>query len=168
MGRNSYYYYIVEGENEKKLIETLKINSYILAGKIKILNVVQNLLTNIFLRTLEPRTTVILVFDTDIQNKVILEKNIEILKTSKNVINIIYIPQIKKFEDELIYSTNIKKIENLLNSSSRTEFKKDFNNCNNILQKLNEQNFNIAKIWTRNDNQIFKSYENGAYKIKIR
>ena len=70
-------------------------------------------------RTLERETTVVLVFDTDVEKVNILDENIKIIKNSNNVRDIICIPQIKNLEDELIYSTNITKIIDLLESKSK-------------------------------------------------
>ena len=45
-------HYFVEGETERKLIETIK-NKYLYSGKIKIINIIQNKILNSILRTLE-------------------------------------------------------------------------------------------------------------------
>jgi len=102
-------HYFVEGENERKLIETIK-NKYLYSGKIKIINTIQNKVPNSILRTLERETVVVLVFDTDVEKIDILDENIKLIKNSNNVKDVICIPQIKNLEDELIYSTNINKI----------------------------------------------------------
>ena len=60
-----------------------------------------------------------MVFDTDVEKVDILDENIKIIKNSNNVRDIICIPQIKNLEDELIYSTNITKIIDLLESKSK-------------------------------------------------
>ena len=85
------------------------------------------------MRTLERETIVVLVFDTDIEKIDILDKNIELIKNSNNVRDIIYILQIKNLEDELVYSTKIKKIKDLLESKSDKDFKRDFISCNNLI-----------------------------------
>ena len=88
-------------------------------------------------RTLERETTV--VFDTDVEKVDILDENIKIIKNSNNVRDIICIPQIKNLEDELIYSTNITKIIDLLESKSKKDFKNNFNNCKNLIKKLEDK-----------------------------
>jgi len=45
-------HYFVEGENERKLIETIK-NKYLYSGKIKVMNTIQNKVSKSILRTLE-------------------------------------------------------------------------------------------------------------------
>ena len=57
--------------------------------------------------------------DLDLYKADILDENIKIIKNSNNVRDIICIPQIKNLEDELIYSTNITKIIDLLESKSK-------------------------------------------------
>ena len=158
-------HYFVEGENERKLIETIK-NKYLYSGKIKIINTIQNKVPNSILRTLERETVVVLVFDTDVEKIDILDENIKLIKSSNNVKDVICIPQIKNLEDELIYSTNINKIVDLLESKSTKDFKNDFNNCKNLMKKLEDKEFKISKLWSRNAVDIYKKYKNDSEVIK--
>ena len=158
-------HYFVEGENERKLIETIK-NKYLYSGKIKIINTIQNKIPNSILRTLERETVVVLVFDTDVGKIDILDENIKLIMSSNNVKDVICIPQIKNLEDELIYSTNINKIVDLLESKSKTNFKNDFNNCKNLMKKLEDKEFKISKLWSRNAVDIYKKYKNDSEVIK--
>ena len=158
-------HYFVEGENERKLIETLK-NKYLDSGKIKIINTIQNKVPNSILRTLERETVVVLVFDTDVEKIDILDENIKLIMSSNNVKDVICIPQIKNLEDELIYSTNINKIVDLLESKSKTNFKNDFNNCKNLMKKLEDKEFKISRLWSRNAVDIYKKYKNDSEVIK--
>jgi hypothetical protein len=78
---NSKCIYFVEGECEKQLINTLKISPEILTpGKVKVYNVKQNLIPKSQLLTIQPRTKVALVFDTDVEDRKALDKNIEMLR----------------------------------------------------------------------------------------
>ena len=104
--------------------------------------------------------------DLDLYKADILDENIKIIKNSNNVRDIICIPQIKNLEDELIYSTNITKIIDLLESKSKKDFKNDFNNCKNLIKKLEDKEFKVSKIWSREAVDIFKKYKNEAIKIK--
>lgn len=45
----------------------------------------------------------------DINNINILDKNIEVFENNDRIKEVILIPQVKNLEDELIYSTKIKK-----------------------------------------------------------
>ena len=168
MRKNRIFYYIVEGENEKKFIEIIKEKEYIPSGKIRVFNVIQNKISTTFLRTLDSNTIVILVYDTDIVKLDVLDENIKLILKNKNVTDIIFIPQILCIEDELVYSTDIKKIEELLDSKSKREFKADFNNCSNLLEKLLKKGFDINKIWSRNSDGEFSKYQNSSQKIKKR
>lgn len=158
-------HYFVEGETERKLIETIK-NKYLYSGKIKIINTIQNKVPNSILRTLERETVVVLVFDTDMEKIDILDENIRLIMSSNNVKDVICIPQIKNLEDELIYSTNINKIVDLLESKSKKDFKNDFNNCKNLMKKLENKEFKISKLWSRNAVDIYKKYKNDSEVIK--
>lgn len=71
------FQYFVEGDDEKRLIEVLKTDMrLIIPGKVQILNVVQERLTDLKLRTLEDGTTLVFVFDTDVGDPAILNENI--------------------------------------------------------------------------------------------
>ena len=62
------------------------------------------------MRTLDSNTIVILVYDTDIAKLDILDENVKLILKNKNVKAIVFIPQIFSIEDELVYSTDIKKL----------------------------------------------------------
>lgn len=68
-------------------------------------------------------------------------------------------------EDEIVYCTNIKNIKNFFKSKSNSNFKKEFLNSNNILQKLEQFNFDILKLWSR-VGVNYKQYKNNSIKIK--
>ena len=62
MKEGEYYHYFVEGEDDKKVISTLKSDfRSIVPGKVQKFNVIQNKLSKSHLRMLKYRTTVILV-----------------------------------------------------------------------------------------------------------
>lgn len=62
MARNEIYQFYVEGEDEKKVIETLKkdMNS-IVSGKVEVLNVIQKEIKTPRIRTLKTGTNVVLI-----------------------------------------------------------------------------------------------------------
>lgn len=68
-------------------------------------------------------------------------------------------------EDEIVYCTNLKNIKNFFNSKSNSNFKKEFLNSNNILQKLEQFHFDILKLWSRVGTN-YKQYKNNSFKIK--
>lgn len=124
------------------------------------------------IRLIEENTCSILVFDTDVldQSKVkMLESNLEKLKKEKRIKSIILIPQISNFEDELVYSTSVKKAMDFTDSKSASDFKRDFNKLRpeQILQKLQHCSFVIQKFWSRDFISKNFSVANDADQIKI-
>ena len=163
---NKVYYYIVEGEVEKKIIDEIK-HKYIQSGKVLVKNPIQNKIPDTILRTLKLNTTVILVFDTDITNNLdILDYNISKLSRQKNIKEVILIPQVKHMEDEIVYSTNINQIKDLLGTRSNSDFKIKVLDCSNLLLKLEQKSFDINKFWSKNAVNTFRKYTNQSLKIK--
>ena len=73
--KNVNVQYFVEGEDEKKLINTLKNQlGVIQSGKVQKLNVIENKISMNILRTLKKGTVVVLVFDTDTGKTEILKR----------------------------------------------------------------------------------------------
>lgn len=166
--KSKFVQYYVEGDDEKKLIEVLKTDLRVIRpGKVQKLNVVEQEITEIRLRTLKLGTMVVLVFDTDTGNVDILRRNIRILKACKAVSEIVLIPQIPNLEGELIRSCKIKKIEELLNSKTRREFKSDIIRVSNLHQKLQEHQFDIGLFWSMQPPQPYHEFENQAEKVKL-
>lgn len=157
MGKIQYF---VEGECEEKFIDIYKSypKNILKSGKIKIINFVSEKITNRTLAVLDKDTTIILIYDTDIDNNIdILKENIGILK--KWGFKIFHLQSIKNFEDELVYSSSMKNIKELFNTKSKEEHKKKFMKCNNLFEKLEEKNFDINKMWSRkNDEKPFSIY----------
>lgn len=165
-----HYLYYVEGEDDKKVVDTLKKDmKLIIPGIARVFNVVENVLTNSRLITIKENTTVILVFDTDTGKVDKVKKNIEILKNSSNVKEIICITQVKNLEEELVRSCNIKSAQELTSSKSVTNYKRDIKNITNLDKKLKEHNFDIEKFWSKNDPVYEREgIKNEADKIKIK
>ncbi|MGL5056558.1 MAG: hypothetical protein ACRC6A_04195 [Fusobacteriaceae bacterium] len=163
---NKIYYYIVEGEIEKKVIDEIKYE-YIQSGKVLVKNPIQNKIPDTILRTLKINTTVILVFDTDVTTNLnILDYNISKLSKQKNIKEVILIPQVNHMEEEIVYSTNINQIKDLLGNRSNSDFKVKVLECNNLLLKLEQKKFDINKFWSKNAVNIFEKYANQSSKIK--
>lgn len=150
--KNNIVQYYVEGENEKCLLEQLK-NIWLIPGKVEVLNVLQKEIRNTRIRTFSSNTTVVLIFDIDVNEYSRVEKlneNIKTLLKSNHVREIILIPQIRNFEEELLYCTDLKRIENFIPGKSISEFKKGFNKLGvQIISRLKQYNFNIDLFWSR-------------------
>ena len=166
--KSRYVQYYVEGEDEKKVIDTLKTKlAVIRPGKVQKLNAVTQEITDMRLRTIASGTIVVLVFDTDAGNPDILQKNIKLLKACKSVSEVVLIPQVPNLEGELIRSCNIRKIEELLDSKSNREFKSDLIRVTNLDKKLQEHQFNITLFWCGIPTPPYQNIENQSKKIKL-
>ena len=163
------FIYFVEGETEKLLVNTLKSEMKLIeSGSVKKFNVIQDLIKNSNLIDIKPGSIVILIFDTDVQKTDILLKNINILNKSSIIKDVICIPQVLNFEDELIRSCSIKKIIELTSSKSVKDFKRDFCKFTPIRLKstLEKRKFDIDLLWNQNPKGDFKTIENKSKKIK--
>lgn len=170
-GRTSHFHYFVEGQNEKTMLSSIK-GHHIRSGKVSVLNVLQHSISSAQLMTLGERTCVILVFDTDVlDDKQIeyLERNIRLLDKSRKVTDILVVPQIKNFQDELVYATSIKSATDFTKSNSTKDFKTDFNNEKDIRAKLKKENFDIKKFWARSSpifNELLKKISYSSKKLR--
>ena len=154
------FHYFVEGECEKKLINELKVPKadLFLPGKVEVLNVVREKISKQRLMVLNPKTNIILIYDIDVENTEILSYNLEMLK-KYNFKNVYQIQSINNFEDELVYATSLKKINEMYNTVSVDEFKTKFIHQNDLLSKLKKINYDNSKMWSRvNNKDPFNKY----------
>lgn len=166
--KNVNVQYYVEGEDEKKLVNTLKNQlRVIVTGKVQKLNVIQDKINYNILRTLKKGTIVVLIFDTDTDNVDTLNNNIQKLKECSFVSKIVTIPQVPDLESELIRSCNIKKITQLLNSRSKKDFKSDLIRITNLDIKLKEHEFDINLFWNQQPDFPYQNIPNNSQIIKI-
>ena len=167
MSKNNKYQYFVEGPTEKKLIDTFKkTKEMILPGTVSVRNVVQEEIPDTMIRNMGNSTIVILVFDTDRGNTTVLNKNIQKLRRCSNVREIWCVPQVENLEEELVRSTNIRNIKELLGSRSEGDFKRDFLREKNLLDKMNKHNFDYSLLWSSKPKDQFSDIVNEGYKVK--
>ena len=160
--------YFVEGDDEKKLVNTLKNQlGVIRPGKVQKLNVIENKIPMRVLRPLKKGTVVVLIFDTDTGKIDILNSNIEMLKGCTYISKVITIPQVKKLEHELVHCCDIKNILELLNSRSEKDFKSDLIRVTNLDSKLKEHRFDIKLFWNRQPDFPYQKIANEAEQIKL-
>ena len=158
MRKSGIYQYYVEGEDERSLLNTLKLDlRCIESGKIDKFNVIQSRFTTARMRTLKTGTTVVLVYE-----------NIAFLKRQKGIKEVICIPQVRNLEDELVRACNIKNIVDLTKSLTKADYKRDLINCSNLSDRLKKCKFDITKIWAEIPKNNFKKYGNDSEKIKIK
>lgn len=156
------YFYFVEGECEQAFINELKKKKEpkIKPGKVKIFNVVNQLLSPREIRVIDKDYHIIFVYDIDVANIEILNKNINLLK-KYNFKNVHHIQSINSFEDELVYSTSLTKINEMFNTKSVEEFKSKFIKQKNLYVKLKEINYDNNKMWSRVNKKLpFSKYSN--------
>lgn len=156
---NNIYHYFVEGECEEKLINTFKMPpyQYFQSGKVDVFNFINNRISNQRLTALNKRTIIILVYDIDVEKIDILDENTKKIKDAG--FRVYHIQSIKCFEDEMVFSTNLKDINDMFDTENMEEFKHRFINQKNIDKKLERISFNINKIWSRlNTREPFKKY----------
>ena len=165
MIRNCIYY--VEGECEKKLIGALKEQPVLIyTGKVKVRNVVSELIPRSELLTIKKDTAVILVFDTDIPKTDLLNKNIANLKKFCSAVKVLTVAQVPDFESELVRSTDVKNVSEITKSKSGSDFKRDFCRLTDPRHTLDNHGFDIDKIWAQNPTGVFSSIKQNGKDIK--
>ncbi len=165
---NKYVQYYVEGSDEEKFVQILKTSfKCILPGKVQVFNAATQRFTRAQLLSLKPKTTAVLLFDTDFINRIILDDNITKLSKCRSVDEILVVLQVKNLEDELLRCCEINRIEDILNSKSKGDFKRDFLKANNVDQKLRQVKFNINKLWIMEDTDTCAGIRNEGRRIKV-
>ena len=69
-------------------------------------------------------------------------------------------------EDELLRSTDIKKIEDLPGSKSKTDFKRDFIREKNLKQKLAAHSFDLNMLWCKEPQSPYDKIKNESSIVK--
>lgn len=167
---NSKCIYYVEGPCEQQLITALKEQpAKLIPGKIKVFNVIQNLIPKSQMLSIQPGTMIVLAFDTDVPRTATLKKNIELLKRYCGKIQIIYLAQVLRLEEELVRCTDVKTVVELTKSNSVKNFKTDFcklkkKECRVMLER---HKLDLKKLWTTKRPTEFSFVENNSDKVKI-
>lgn len=149
MNRGKCIYY-VEGPCEQQLISALKEEpEKLIPGKIKVFNVVQNLI---------PKSQMLN-----------LKKNLELLERYCGKLKIVFLPQVLNLEEELVRCTDVKTVTKLTKSGSVKNFKTDFckmkvKDCRSMLER---HQLNIARLWMTKTPDAFDFTENNGDSIKL-
>lgn len=163
--------YFVEGSCEQQLISALKeAPARLIPGKVKVFNVVQNLIPKSHLLSIQAGTTVVLAFDTDVPQTATLIKNLERLNRYCGRLRIVYLPQVLTLEDELVRCTNVKAVVQLTRSNSTRNFKTDFcrmsaKDCRAMLER---HRLDCGQLWMTKAPDIFSFINNNGDQIKTR
>lgn len=159
--------YFVEGKCEATLLAALKERPQkILSGRVKIFNVITNLIPRSQLVTIQAGTTVVFVFDTDVPVTESLKKNIELVDTYCSKTKVIFLPQVMNLEDELVRCTDISSISELTHSRSTKDFKRDFCAMSNCRDVLNRHQLDVLRLWTQNPPEVFGFIPSNSNLIK--
>lgn len=160
--------YFVEGQCEEVLLNALKERPpKIVPGRVKVFNVIKNELTRSQLLMIQPGTTVVLVFDTDVAITDKLRKNIRLIDQYCSRTKIVFLPQVLNLEDELVRCTDIRSPAELTRSKSVKDFKRDFCALTNPRDVLNRHQLDVLRLWTTNPPEVFSFIDRNAYSIKV-
>ncbi|MBR5940043.1 MAG: hypothetical protein IKZ88_02200 [Neisseriaceae bacterium] len=162
--------FFVEGECEKAFIENMYNKGYDkFTGRknIEIFNICYDDVKKVKHKFAMRDVEIYFVFDTDRlsenakneQNNFM--KNFNLLKNMNN--KKYFIIQVQNFEDELVYSCEKlkKKLDlfQLFDTNSENEFKENFIKQNNRLYKLENEDFDISKLWCQETPFILSQYK---------
>ncbi len=165
MKNNCIYY--VEGKCEATLLAALKERPQkIVPGKVKVFNVITSLIPRSQLITIQPGTTVVFAFDTDVPVTEHLKKNMELVSTYCTKVRMVFLPQVWNLEDELVRCTDVKNIAELTRSKSTKEFKRDFCALTNCRDVLNRHRIDVLRLWTQNPPEYFGFVPSNSNLIK--
>lgn len=158
--------YFVEGQCEQKIVEALKEEPQRLrSGKIKLLNPITQEIPSSVLLTIKKGSVVVLIFDTDILITEQLKNNIRRIRKYCKV-DIVYLGQVLNLEDELVRCTDISRIQELTNSKSKKDFKRDFCAMTNCRQVLDRHNLDVELMWNSKFPEKFEFLENNSNTVK--
>lgn len=167
------FHYFVEGDCEKSFVNALIHNNKgeyrFFPGKIEVFNVVTQRISSMKAMSIKKGTKIVFIYDTDVKTIDIFESNIDILEKYANInpCEIIFIPSVRKFEEELVRSCeDIKNINDLLGTKGIDEFKKKFINHKDIVSKLISVGFDIKKLWVQTPDGLFEGYGNKSKQIR--
>ncbi len=166
---NSKCIYYIEGPCEQQLIAALKENpAKLIPGKVKVFNVVQNLIPKSQMLSIQAGTTVVLAFDTDVPNTTTLKKNLELLARYCGRLRIVFLPQVLNLEDELTRCTDVRSATQLTHSNSVSNFKTDFcrlkpKECRAMLER---HQLAVDKLWMTAPPEVFAFVEQNSGQIK--
>lgn len=168
MSKNRNCIYFVEGECEEALISALKAAPAVITpGKTKVLNVLTEEITKSRLIMISPGTTVVFVFDTDVPITDRLKLNISRIEQYCTSSKLIFLPQVRNLEDELVRCTDISKITELTKSKSTSNFKADFCKVSNLRATLTKHQLDVLKLWTMNPPEPFTFIPANSSAIKV-
>lgn len=161
--------YLAEGECEEKLLKALKLKPALIAqGRVKKFNVIQNELKPSHLMSFPAGSRIVLVFDTDKEVTEHLKKNIELLGAQFGSVEVLTIPEVLTFEDEIERSTGVKRAMDLTRSASVGDFKNAVNRMKDVefRNALKRHKFDVTKLWIMNPPKKFRFVKQDSELVK--
>lgn len=161
--------YFAEGKCEERLLSALKeYLQRIQPGRIKIFNVIQRIIPKSQLIMIQPGTTIVLVFDTDVPVTKYLRENIRQLDRFCTKVRLVYLPQVLNLEDELVRCSKIKSVVELTHSRSNKGFKHDFCSMSNIRRALDQVDLDVDRLWTEKIPSPFNFIQSNSQAVKMK
>ena len=162
------YVYFCEGPCEEELINALKKEpSLIDPGRARTFNVIKNQITNFILLSIKPGNVIVFVFDTDKELNDKLKKNIAQIAKICPKSKIVFLMQVKNLEDELVSCTDVKKVTDLTQSQSVSNFKTAFCKTKDLRGLLERHQIDVGKLWTTNPPEVFAFVPQNSELIKL-
>ena len=160
--------YFCEGPCEEALINALKQEPSLIApGRARSFNVIQNQIPNSILLSIKQGTSVVFVFDTDKEITDKLRKSIEQVNKLCPRSKLVFLIQVKNLEDELIRCTDVKRVTDLTQSQSVSNFKTTFCRIKDLRELLERHKIDIGKLWATNPPEVFAFVPQNSKLIKL-
>jgi len=168
---NKICFYLAEGECEEKLLKALKQNPPLITpGRVKKFNLIQNELRPSHLMTFPAEARVVLVYDTDKEITDHLRRNLDLLNSQYASVEVITVPQVLNFEDEIERSTDVTKAQDLTQSTNTRDFKSAVNRMKeaDFRRTLKRHKLEIEKLWSLKPPKQFSFTKQQSAEIKIK
>ncbi len=147
---NTRCIYFAEGDCEAQLLSALKLHpEKIRPGKVRVFNVIQNLIPKSQLLTLQVGMTVVFIFDTDTEQTGRLQQNIRRVQKYCRV-RLLTVAQVLNLEDELVRCTDVHEVQELTQSKSKRNFKSDFCRMRpeDCLGMMTRHHLDLQRLWS--------------------
>lgn len=109
----------------------------------------------------------VFVFDTDVPITEKLKQNIARVEKYCKQSKLIFLPQVRNLEDELVRCTDVAKVTDLTRSKSISNFKTDFCKMSNRRVALTKHQLNVLRLWTTNPPEPFTFIPQNSNAIKV-
>lgn len=164
--------YYVEGETERTFIESLaKELQLIRPGKVRVLNIANQLLGSYERRRFTPDETAVFVFDTDIQPTDTLKRNAEILekeKKARSLRDYLFVLQVPNLEGEILRCcSRIHRIREFFGTRNDSDFKQMMAQAKTLKTTLERNGFDPSLLWSAKSPASYTAYSNHHERILI-